>query len=80
MESFHKKAGKLLKARSKPQLDIKLKRYSYDISTAILDEARTGRYGTVIVGRRGERGAFFAGTVPVRLVQKLSGPALWVVP
>lgn len=61
-------------------LDLKVKMNSYDVSTAILDEARTGQYGTIAVGRRGERNAYFSGKVPMRLIQKLSGPVLWVVP
>jgi len=52
---------------------------SYDISTAILDEARR-EYGTIVVGRRGERNAFFTGRIPLRMVQKLSGRNLWIVP
>lgn len=50
------------------------------VSTAIFDEVRTGVYGTVVIGRRGERKAFFMGSVAMRLVQKVSGQALWAVP
>jgi hypothetical protein len=32
------------------------------VSTAIFDEARTGVYGTVVIGRPGERKAFFMGS------------------
>jgi nucleotide-binding universal stress UspA family protein len=52
---------------------------SYDISTAILDEARR-EYGTIVIGRRGERNAFFTGRIALRMVQKLSGRNLWIVP
>ena len=55
------------------------KSMSYDISTAILDEARR-EYGTIVIGRRGERNAFFTGRIALRMVQKLSGRNLWVVP
>jgi len=80
MHGFDKGVRKLLKTTKHLQVETRVKLNSYDISTAILDEARTGRYGTVVVGRRGERGAFFAGRVPLRLVQKISGPTLWIVP
>ncbi|OEU51111.1 MAG: hypothetical protein BA872_03515 [Desulfobacterales bacterium C00003060] len=82
MEDFHEKAHQIFEARglTKSQIEIKTNTRSYDVSTAILDEARNGDYGTVVVGRRGERGAFFIGRVPMRLVQKVSNQALWVVP
>jgi nucleotide-binding universal stress UspA family protein len=53
---------------------------SYDISTAVLDEARRMEYGTIVVGRRGERKAFFTGRIAMRVVQKLSGRNLWILP
>ena len=55
-----------------------LKRAEQGFYDAILDEARTGKYSTVVVGRRGERGAFFTGRIAMRLVQKVSDQALWV--
>jgi len=50
-----------------------------DVSTAVLREAKSGGYGTVVIGRRGEREAFFTGRIAMRLIQKISGQALWVV-
>lgn len=61
------------------QVEIKTNEHGYDISTAILEEARRGAYGTVVIGRRGEREAFFTGRIAMRLVQKMPSPALWVV-
>lgn len=82
MQIFHetvrsqfKKAG--LKA---DQVRTKTENQSYDISTAILKEARTGGYSTVVIGRRGERDAFFTGRIALRLVQKVSDQTLWVIP
>ena len=62
------------------QIEVRTNKRAYHVSTAILDEARTGVYGTVVIGRRGERRAFFMGSVAMRLVQKIAGQALWVVP
>jgi hypothetical protein len=62
------------------QLRTKTEPQSHDISTAILKEARTGGYSTVVIGRRGERDAFFTGRIALRLVQKVSDQTLWVIP
>jgi len=82
MASFYEKAHQRLETAglNRSQIEIKTNTRSYDISTAILDEARSGEYGTVAVGRRGEREAFFTGRIALRLVQKISNQALWVVP
>jgi nucleotide-binding universal stress UspA family protein len=82
MEIFYNKAReKLKKAAIKDgQVEIKTNTRSYDVSTAILEESKTGDYGTVVIGRRGEREAFFTGRIAMRLVQKVSSQTLWVVP
>jgi nucleotide-binding universal stress UspA family protein len=82
MEDFYRKARERLKAAGlkMSRVEIKTSSQSYDISTGILGEARTGRYGTVVVGRRGESEAFFTGRIAIRLVQKITDETLWVVP
>jgi nucleotide-binding universal stress UspA family protein len=82
MEDFYTKARERFKAAGlkMSQIEIKTSSQSYDISTGILGEARTGRYGTVVVGRRGESEAFFTGRIAIRLVQKITDQTLWVVP
>ena len=82
MEEFYEQAHWRLKAAGLKQGQIKVKtnRRSHDISTAILQEAKSGRYGTVIVGRRGERDAHFTGRIAMRLVQKVVDQNLWVIP
>jgi len=81
METFYNKAlNKLEEAGIKRnQVKIKTDRHGYDISTAILGEARSGRYGTLVVGRRGEREAFYTGRIAMRLAQKMPAPVLWVI-
>jgi nucleotide-binding universal stress UspA family protein len=82
MEDFYRKAHERFKAAGlkTKQFEIKTSSESYDISTGILGEVRTGRYGTVVVGRRGESEAFFTGRIAMRLVQKITDQTLWVVP
>jgi len=82
MEAFYEAAHQRFKTAGvkKSQLKIKTRSRSHDISTAILGEAKTGGYGTVVIGRRGERDAFFTGRIAMRLVQKVTNQTLWVVP
>ena len=82
MKHFHEKAFDRLKAAGfkNKQIETKTDSQGYDISTSIIGEARTGRYGTVVVGRRGDREAFFTGRIALRLMQKITDQALWMVP
>jgi len=82
MRAFHEKVFQRLKTAGieKRQVKTVTNTQSYDISTAILEEATGGEYGTVLIGRRGERDAFFTGRIAMRLVQKVCNQTLWVVP
>lgn len=82
MERFYEKACEKLEAAGvkKSQIEIKSTTWSHDISTAILNEAKTRKHSTVVVGRRGGGKAFFAGRIAMRLLQNISEQALWVVP
>jgi nucleotide-binding universal stress UspA family protein len=81
-EHFYEMAYARLKEAGlkKTQIEVKANNEGFDISSSILIEARTGQYSTVVVGRRGEREAFFTGRIAMRLVQKITDQALWVVP
>ena len=52
-----------------------------DIADSIMDEARAGGYGTVVVTRYGPTGTtrLFSSRITDRLVRDLSGVALWVL-
>ena len=52
-----------------------------DIAHSILDEARTGGYGTIVVSRQGSNGMkrFFGGGITDQLLRDASGYTLWVV-
>jgi nucleotide-binding universal stress UspA family protein len=82
MANFYEKACRKLEAGGfgKDHVNVETNDQSFDIATAIFSELRTGRYGTVVVGRRGERDAFFTGGIAMRLVQKVTNQALWMVP
>ena len=82
MDGFYEKAYERFKkvGMKTNQLNTITCRRSSDISTAIYGEAKAGQYGTVIVGRRGERGAFFSGQIARRLVNTLEDQALCIVP
>ncbi|UCG80131.1 MAG: universal stress protein [Desulfobacterales bacterium] len=82
MDDFYENAYQKLQAAglTRDQIEMKARIGGYDISTCILEEARTGQYSTVVVGRRGERDAFFTGRIAMRLVQKVADQTLWVVP
>jgi nucleotide-binding universal stress UspA family protein len=52
-----------------------------NVAHTILDEARTGGYGTIVVSRHGSNGTkrFFDGGVTEQLLRDASGFTLWVV-
>ena len=81
MKAFYDKAYERIKAAGldKSRIRIKSRVWGYDIATAVIDEAIAGQHGTIVVGRRGERKAFFSGQIAARLLQKVSDQALWVV-
>jgi nucleotide-binding universal stress UspA family protein len=55
--------------------------YEDDIAHTILDEARTGGYGTIVISRQGSNGLkrFFGGSITDQLLRDASGYTLWVV-
>jgi nucleotide-binding universal stress UspA family protein len=61
------------------QIEVKTAKRIRDIGKAIVDQARKGGYGTVIVGRRGVSNAFFMGSVSRLVLDRVSGRAVWVI-
>ncbi len=61
------------------QIEIKTARATVKVGKAIIDEAKKGDYGTVVIGRRGANKAFFMGSVSRHVIDKTSGKALWVI-
>jgi nucleotide-binding universal stress UspA family protein len=52
----------------------------FRVGKAVLDEYRRGKFGTLVVGRRGVNKKFFTGSVSRYLINQFSEGALWVVP
>jgi nucleotide-binding universal stress UspA family protein len=61
------------------QIHLKTAECMYNIGSAIVEEAKAGDYGTVVVGRRGGGNAFFMGSVSRSVLGKSANCALWVV-
>lgn len=61
------------------QIHLKMVERLYNIGGAIVEEARTEDFGTVVVGRRGGGNAFFMGSVSRNVLGKSANCALWVV-
>jgi nucleotide-binding universal stress UspA family protein len=64
---------------SERQIRIDVRQGGFKVGKAVLEAYRKGRYGTLIVGRRGMGRQFFTGSVSRYLVNQFSGGALWVV-
>jgi hypothetical protein len=81
MDFFYKKALEQFESAGikKSQIQIKTRVWGHDVSSAILDEAKTGKHGTIIVARRGDRKAFFSGQIAIRLLHKVTEQSLWIV-
>jgi nucleotide-binding universal stress UspA family protein len=64
----------------KDKLKIKVQPTKLNIGKTIAEEFRNGRYGTLVVGKRGVNKRFFMGSVSHYLVTHLQNGALWMVP
>ncbi len=62
------------------QVKIRKKEGGFRIGKAILEAYRQGKYGTLVIGRRGMDKKFFTGSVSRYLINQFSDGALWVVP
>jgi hypothetical protein len=62
------------------RLKIKVQPTKLNIGKTIAEEFRNGRYGTLVVGKRGASKRFFMGSVSHYLVTHLQNGALWLVP
>lgn len=62
------------------QLEIEALDSRFSVAGAILDAARKGRFGTVVLGRRGFKNSVFTGSVSRTIIQKATNTAVWLVP
>jgi nucleotide-binding universal stress UspA family protein len=65
---------------SEKQLDIKVVKSMMRTGKAVVDEARNGDYGTVVIGRHGQGRTVFGGSVARYVINKATERALWIVP
>lgn len=61
------------------RLKVKTQASKFNIGKAIVNEFKNGKYGTLVVGRRGVNKSFFMGSVSHYLITHLENGALWVV-
>jgi nucleotide-binding universal stress UspA family protein len=62
------------------QIKINVKEGGFRVGKAVLDAYRQGKYGTLVIGRRGMDKKFFTGSVSRYLINQFSDGSLWVVP
>jgi nucleotide-binding universal stress UspA family protein len=62
------------------QIEVKVSDTLLNPGKAIIEEAKKGDYGTIVIGRRGINKAFFTGSVSRYVINQLSDKALWIVP
>lgn len=82
IESFMTHTYKRFRAAGIPEDRIEVKEIRKTIGgvgKAIMDEAKRGDYGTVVVGRRGVNKAFFLGSVSNHILSRASNRAIWLV-
>jgi nucleotide-binding universal stress UspA family protein len=82
IDQFYAHARKLFAEAgiAERQLEIKTVDRLYNVAKTILTEAQTGKYGTVVIGRRGLEKSSFLGSISRYVVNKISNAALWLVP
>ena len=82
VDSFYTHAQQRFKAAGIKENQIVIREVKSRISVAktIVEEAEKGKYGIVVVGRKGIHESFFMGSVSRYVVNKASNCAVWLVP
>lgn len=62
------------------QIEVKASNALFNPGKAIIEEAKQGGYGTILIGRRGIDKAFFTGSVSRYVMNQITDKALWIVP
>ena len=62
------------------QISFEASEGAFRVGKAVLDEYLRGKFGALVVGRRGVNKKFFTGSVSRFLINQFSKGALWVVP
>ena len=82
IDRFFPRALKRLEDAGIPQsrIAVKVVEGAFRIGKCVMDEFQKGKFGTLVVGRRGMGTKFFTGSVSRYIIDQFSGGALWVVP
>ena len=82
VDNFHTHAQKRFKAAgiNENQIIIREVKSTISIGKTIVEEAKKGKFGIVVVGRKGLNESFFLGSVSSYIVNKASKCAVWLVP
>ena len=82
IDQFYAHAHKKLKDAGfdDNQIEVKVSDTLLNPGKAIIEEAKKGDYGTIVIGRRGINKSFFTGSVSRYVINQLSDKALWIVP
>ena len=62
------------------QIDIRQVKSTINIGKTIVNEAKDGDFGTLVIGRRGVNNSFFMGSVSRHVLTNASDCAVWLVP
>ncbi len=81
MDDFYQRAIKVLMegGLSRDQIQTKSKEGGVSVPAAVVEEAKSGDYGTVVLGRRGQNRSFFLGHVSDKVLNKGEQTAVWIV-
>ncbi|MFC1867547.1 universal stress protein [Thermodesulfobacteriota bacterium] len=82
VESFYTHAQQKFKEAGlkESQIEIKEITSTINIGKTIVDEAKKGNFGTVIIGRRGINNSFFMGSASRYVLTNITDCAVWLVP
>jgi nucleotide-binding universal stress UspA family protein len=82
IDQFFAHANKKLKEAGfdDNQIEVKVSDTLLNPGKAIIEEAKKGDYGTIVIGRRGINKSFFTGSVSRYVINQMSDKALWIVP
>jgi nucleotide-binding universal stress UspA family protein len=82
IDRFFSHALKMLKEAGveKSQIEVETVEGVFRVGKVILEAYRKGKFGALVIGRRGMGKKFFTGSVSRQIIDQFSNGALWVVP
>jgi nucleotide-binding universal stress UspA family protein len=82
LDAFYAQALSVFKRNgfAENRLDLTIVTNKLIAGRAILDEAKKGNYGTIVIGKRGTSKSMFFGSVSRYIIHKAEKLAVWIVP